>query len=95
MRNKWLRGLMIALPLVWGAFYLFVQSPVAMIVIAGIGNAVFLMAIVVAVWYLNRTQTDDRVKDGSVFTFYLVISSIAVFAVGLLSLLDRLGISIG
>lgn len=93
-RNQWLRALMVILPIVWGAFYLFVQSPVLMIVIAGIGNAVYLMAIVVAVWYLNRTQTDDRVKDGKGFTFYLVISSIAVFAVGLLSLLDRLGISI-
>ncbi|GAA4288823.1 Nramp family divalent metal transporter [Georgenia daeguensis] len=93
-RNKWLRALLIALPIVWGVFYLFVQSPVAMIVIAGIGNALFLIAIVVAVWYLSRTQTDDRVKDGSVFTLYLVISSIAVFAVGLLSLLDMMGVSV-
>ncbi|TRW44801.1 Nramp family divalent metal transporter [Georgenia yuyongxinii] len=94
VRNKWLRVLMIALPIVWGAFYLFVQSPVAMIIIAGIGNAVYLMAIVVAVWYLGRTQTDPRVKDGSTFKLYLVISSLAVFAVGLLSLLDLMGISI-
>jgi hypothetical protein len=95
VRNKWLRALMVLLPVVWGVFYLFVQSPVLMIVLAGIGNAIYLMAIVAAVWYLGRKQTDPRVKDGNGFTFYLVISSIAVFAVGLLSLLDLLGISIG
>lgn len=94
-RNRWFRTLMIVLPVTWAVFYFFVQSPVQMIILAGIGNALFLIAVVVAVLYLRRTQTDPRVKDGPVFTTYLLVSSVAVFAVGLLALLDQFGIGVG
>ena len=50
----------------------------------------FLMAVAVATLYLSRTQTDPRIKDGKAFMVYLVISAIAVFAVGLISLVDML-----
>lgn len=93
-RNKWLRALMVILPVTWGVFYFFVQSPVQMIILAGIGNALFLIAIVIAVLYLRRTQTDPRIKDGRGFNSYLVISSIAVFAVGFIALLDQFGVSL-
>ncbi len=89
-RDKVTKILIVVLPIAWGTFYLFIQSPLLMIIIAGIGNAIFLMAIVVAVLYLRQTETDDRVKDGTTFTVYLMISSAAVFAVGVLSLVGAL-----
>ncbi|WP_350257251.1 Nramp family divalent metal transporter [Scrofimicrobium sp. R131] len=93
-RNLWLRSLMVILPIIWALFYFFIQSPVQMIILAGIGNALFLLAVVVAVLYLRRTQTDPRIKDGPVFTAYLLFSSVAVFAVGLIALLDQFGIKL-
>ncbi|WP_298860323.1 Nramp family divalent metal transporter [uncultured Microbacterium sp.] len=89
-RNRWLKALVVILPITWAIFYLFIQSPFLMIVIAGIGNAIFLMAIVVATWYLRAKQIDKRVADGKWFTVWLALSSIAVFAVGVLSLIDQL-----
>lgn len=90
VRDRYIRVLVIALPVIWGGFYLFIQSPLTMIIIAGIGNAIFLMAVVVATLYLRKTETDDRVKDGRVFTAYLMLSSLAVLAVGVLSLIGAL-----
>lgn len=89
-RDKYVRVLVVTLPIIWGAFYLFIQSPLLMIIIAGIGNAVFLMAIVVATLYLRHSETDNRVKDGTLFTVYLMISSVAVLAVGVLALIGAL-----
>lgn len=89
-RNLWLKALVVILPITWVIFYLFIQSPFLMIVIAGIGNAIFLMAVVVATWYLRAKQIDKRVADGTWFTVWLAISSVAVFAVGVLALIDQL-----
>ncbi|GAA2184728.1 Nramp family divalent metal transporter [Brooklawnia cerclae] len=89
-RNKWMKGLMVALPIIWGLFAIALKSPLAMVIVAGIGNAIFLMAIVVATLYLSYTETDKAVKDGTGFTIYLMISAVAVFAVGVLSLISTL-----
>ena len=48
------------------------------------------MAVSVATLYLSFKETDPRIKDGSLFMTYLIISAIAVFAVGFISLVDML-----
>ena len=88
-RNRWLRVLMVVLPITWAAFALVLKAPLAMIVFSGIVNAVWLMVIVIAMAYLGRKQTDKRIRDGRVFNVYLTVSGIAVFAVGLIALLDQ------
>lgn len=88
-RNLWLRIFMVALPIIWGAFALVISAPLTMILIAGVINAFWLMAIVVAVTYLGLTQTDKRIRDGWVFNVYFAISGLAVFGVGLMTLLDQ------
>ncbi len=40
----------------------------------------------VATAYLSYRQTDRRIKDGHLFTVYLLASAVAVFAVGTISL---------
>jgi hydroxypyruvate isomerase/Mn2+/Fe2+ NRAMP family transporter len=93
-RDRWIRGFMIGLPIVWGAFALALKAPLTMVLIAGTINAFWLMAIVIAVIYLGRTQTDKRLRDGWKFNVYFVISAIAVFAVGVMSLLDETQIAL-
>lgn len=88
-RNRWIRSFMVALPIIWGAFALAIKAPLAMVLIAGVINAFWLMAIVIAVVYLHRTQTDPRLRDGKGFTVYFVLSAIAVFGVGVLTLVDQ------
>lgn len=88
-RNRWLRAFMIILPLLWGAFAFGMKAPLAMVLIAGVINAFWLMAIVIAVIFLHRTQTDPRLRDGAVFTVYFMISAVVVFGVGVMTLLDQ------
>lgn len=89
-RDRCMRILMIAMPIIWGLLGVIVSSPLALVIIGGILNALYLMAVSVAVLYLSFKRTDRRIKDGSAFTVYLLVSAVAVFAVGFISLADIL-----
>ncbi|MEV0702015.1 Nramp family divalent metal transporter [Saccharopolyspora sp. NPDC050389] len=94
-RQKWIRGFTVALPILWGAAYLFVNSPVVMVQIGGIMTGIFLPAVVVATWYLRNTQVDKRLHGSKAFNALLVISSIAISLLGVYSLLSVFGVSFG
>jgi Mn2+/Fe2+ NRAMP family transporter len=94
-RQKWIRGFTVALPIVWGAAYLFINSPVVMVQIGGIMTGIFLPAVVVATWYLRNNQVDKRLHGSASFNTLLVISSIAISLLGIYSLLKVFGVSIG
>ena len=81
-RTNWIRGFTVALPIVWGTAYLFIQSPVLMIQIGGLMTGLFLLGAVAAVWYLRRTETDPRLYGGPVFNGVLMLSSIAIVLLG-------------
>ncbi|WP_417234983.1 Nramp family divalent metal transporter [Arthrobacter sp.] len=85
-RDRWMRVIMVVLPIVWGLFGTVVSSPLALVVLAGILNAVFLMGVAAATIYLSHRQTDPLVKDGKFFTVLLVLSALAIFLVGVLGL---------
>ena len=87
-RDRWMRVIMIVLPIVWGALGFFVSSPLILVIIAGILNAVFLMGVAVATLYLSRTQTDARVQDGPFFFVMLVISAVSIVGVGVVGLVN-------
>ena len=89
-RDRWMRILMIGLPIAWGLLGVVVSSPLALVVLGGILNALYLMAVSVATLYLSFRRTDRRIKDGPAFTAYLLVSALAVFAVGALALPDYL-----
>lgn len=82
-RLRWIRLFTIGLPLVWGLAYLFVRSPVVMVQIGGVATGIFLLAVVVAVWHLRRTETDPRLYGGGLFNALLVVSSIAIVLLGI------------
>jgi hypothetical protein len=81
-----MRTLMIVLPIVWGVLGVLVSSPLALVILGGILNAVYLLVVSVATLYLSFRETDPRIKDGPLFTTYLLISAASVFAVGIVSL---------
>lgn len=89
-RNRWMRFLMIFLPIIWGILGVIVKSPLALVILGGVLNALYLMAVSVATLYLSFKETDPRIKDGNLFMTYLIVSAIAVFAVGFISLVDML-----
>ncbi len=94
-RLRWIRIFTVALPIIWGAAYLFIQSPVIMVQIGGVMTGVFLLAVVVAVWYLRGTEVDSRLHGGGLFNAALVISSVAIALLGVYTFLNVFGFSIG
>ena len=94
-RLRWVRIFTVALPILWGVTYLTIQEPVVMVQIGGVMTGVFLLAVVIAVWYLRRTETDPRLYGGRAFNATLVVSSAAIALLGVYTLLDVLGVSVG
>lgn len=94
-RQKWVRVFTIALPIVWGAAYLYFQTPVLMVQIGGVATGIFLVAVVIAVWYLRSTETDPRVQGGKGFNIWLIVSSIAIGLLGVYTLLTVFGFTVG
>lgn len=91
-RNRWFRRWIVALPIVWGASSLVLSQPVLMIQIGGVMTGVFLLAVLVATWYLRTRETDPRVFGGTGFHLLLVLSTVAIAALGLYTMASALGI---
>ncbi|WP_306231555.1 Nramp family divalent metal transporter [Agrococcus beijingensis] len=87
-RDRWMRGIMIVMPIIWGLFGTVISSPLALVVLAGILNAVFLIGVAIATLYLSRKQTDPSVRDGKAFTVMLIISAAAIVFVGVMGLVN-------
>ncbi|WP_219420204.1 Nramp family divalent metal transporter [Pseudonocardia nigra] len=94
-RLRWIRIFTVALPIVWAVAYLAIQSPVIMVQIGGVMTGVFLVAVVIAVWYLRKTEIDPRLYGGRTFNVLLVVSSIAIGLLGIYTLLNVFGLQIG
>jgi hypothetical protein len=92
-RNRWVRGWVVALPIIWALAYLVVASPVIMVQIGGVATGIFLLAVVVAVWYLRKTEVDSRLYGGRRFHVLLVISSVAIALLGVYSGLNVFGLA--
>jgi hypothetical protein len=94
-RLRWIRVFTVVLPLLWAVCYLTIQSPVIMVQIGGVMTGVFLVAAVIAVWYLRRVETDPRLYGGRLFNVLLSVSSVAIGLLGVYSLLQAFGVEIG
>ena len=91
-RLRWIRIFTVALPILWGAAFLYIQSPVLMVQIGGVMTGVFLLGAVAAVWYLRQNETDPRIHGGCLFNAVLVISSIAIILLGVYTVLKVFGV---
>ncbi len=91
-RTRTIRILTCCLPPVWMCIFLWIQSPVLMVQIGGIGGGVFLLAVVVAVWRLRYTGVPKRFRNNPGLTAALVVSSLAILGVGVYGILETLGV---
>ncbi|MEE1616851.1 Nramp family divalent metal transporter [Brachybacterium sp. J153] len=89
-RDRWQRIIMIVLPIGWGLLGTIASSPLLLVIIAGILNAVYLIGAAIATVYLARTQTDPRIRDGRPTEVMLWISAAAIIAVGVIGLVNAL-----
>jgi Mn2+/Fe2+ NRAMP family transporter len=94
-RLRWIRVFTVVLPILWAVCFLAIQSPVIMVQIGGVTTGIFLVAAVVAVWYLRRTETDPRLHGGRGFSVLLVVSSVAIALLGVYTLLSVFGLEVG
>ncbi|MFE5775215.1 Nramp family divalent metal transporter [Brachybacterium sp. NPDC056505] len=90
VRDRWQRVIMIVLPIGWGVLGTLVSSPLTLVVIAGILNAIFLIGAAIATLYLARTQTAPAIRDGRPTSVMLWISAIAIIMVGVIGLVNSL-----
>ena len=93
-RLRWIRVFTVALPIIWGAAYLVIQSPVLMVQIGGVMTGVFLVAVVIAVLYLRKAETDPRLYGSGVFNALLLVSSVAIGLLGVYTLVKVFGVEI-
>lgn len=94
-RMRWIRRFTVALPIIFGAVYVGISAPVVMVQIGGVMTGIFLVALVIAVWYLRRSETDSRVYGGRLFNLALVISSIAIGLLGIYTVVSVFGVEAG
>src|SRR5690606_7634584 len=94
-REKWIRGFIVVLPIVWAAAYLVVSSPVIMVQIGGVATGIFLLAVVVATWYLRAREVDDRLYGRWLFNLLLIVSSVAIALLGVYTVASVFGFEIG
>ncbi|TDC05496.1 divalent metal cation transporter [Streptomyces sp. 8K308] len=94
VRRRTIRLLTVCLPPLWASSYLWVQSPVLMVQIGGIGGGVFLLAVVIAVWRLRALGVERRFRGSPWLTVALVVSSAAIAFLGVYAVLDVFGISV-
>jgi Mn2+/Fe2+ NRAMP family transporter len=94
-RQKWIRGFIVALPVVWGTAFLLISSPVVMVQIGGVVTGIFLLAVVVAMWWLRQAEVDSRLYGRKAFNTLLVISSVAIGILGIYTIVSVFGLSVG
>lgn len=85
-RARWLRAMMIAMPLLWGLLGVVVNAPLTLVIIGGTLNAFYLITVAIATVYLSTTQTDPGIRDGRLASAYLIVSAVAIVAVGVFGL---------
>lgn len=89
-RLRWTRILSGAFPLIALVIYLFVQAPVAMILAAGISQAIMLPMLGGAALYFRYQRTDKRLQPGRAWDIMLWLSCVGFLIVGVWSALTTL-----
>lgn len=86
------RVLIVALPISWATFYLFMDNPVLMVQIGGVAVGVALLGLVIGVWYLRVKHTDPAVRGGRFFKIALAVSSAAIGLLGIYTIGQLFGL---
>ncbi|MET1006484.1 MAG: Nramp family divalent metal transporter [Propionibacteriaceae bacterium] len=89
-RDRWMRLLMIVLPLGWAVIGVAVSAPLVLVLFGGILNAIYLIGVAISTVYLSRNETDPRVKGGTFMNVMMWISAVAICLVGAVGLYTTL-----
>ena len=80
----------IALPALYFVFYISVGNPLGLVFVGAIAQALMLPFLCIAALYFLYTQTEDRLRPGKAWIFFLWISSGMMATVGIYQLVDKL-----
>lgn len=90
-RTRVLRVVSLLMPPLWVASYFFIQAPVAMVMVGGIADGLLLVGMVFAAWAFRKRAVPKRFRRGIGWTPVLIVSSVAIAAVGIINILKLLG----
>jgi len=89
-RRRWIGILAWVIPSVWGASYLFLKSPTAMVLVGGAATTAILMIVVFAAFIMRSRWLPDALKPGKLYDVILTISMLAILFVGIWGLVDTI-----
>ena len=82
-RIRTIRVLAIIFPVLWTIAFLLIKLPVLMVTIGGIATFVMLFIVVIAGIWFRFGPGEKVVAPGGIYRFFLIISCIAIFMVGI------------
>jgi Mn2+/Fe2+ NRAMP family transporter len=82
-RIRTMRILAIVFPVLWTIAFLLIKLPVLMVTIGGIATFVMLFIVVIAGIWFRFGPGEKVVPPGRIYRFFLVLSCLAIFMVGL------------
>ncbi len=88
-RLRWIRGFVIAFPVLYSIAYLITAKPVLLVLIGAIFQASTLPFIAFAAIYLRYRRTDARLRPGLISDHLLWLAYFGVVLVGVYQLIDR------
>ena len=91
--SQWMelvRKCCIGIPLICGALYCVMGSPVTMVLIGGVAQALMLPFLAAAALYFRYQKTDPPLQPGNAWTVFLWISALAMGSVGLYQLISKI-----
>ncbi|WP_226832485.1 Nramp family divalent metal transporter [Brachybacterium sp. FME24] len=83
-RTRWMRFFIAFLPIMWLLTFLWINSPLVMIMVGGIAGGIFLAAVAVSALYL-RGRVEPALRGGRFIHVALIVSSVAIIALGIYS----------
>ena len=86
-RLRTIRFLAIMFPVLWTIAFLLIKLPVLMVTIGGIATFVMLFIVVIAGIWFRFGPGKGLLAPGRLYNFFLVISCIAIFMVGIYGIL--------
>ena len=86
-RLRTIRLLAIMFPVLWTIAFMLIKLPVLMVTIGGIATFVMLFIVVIAGIWFRFSSGEKVVPPGRIYKFFLVVSCLAIFLVGIYGLL--------
>lgn len=91
-RQHVMTGLAWLIPLSWAGTFLFVEQPVIMVIAGGVATSIILLLVVYAAVYFRYWQTLPALQPGILYQVAFWISVLAIIAVAVYGVSDKLGL---